>query len=145
MAYLGIGIANAATVSMIIQTIAYVILIAGFIFAKKKDFKIHKKTMIIATLLNFVSLFIVMLPSFYAVISGISFAAISSSSFIIILHHSVGLITLVLASLVILRGCRSIVKNTRLLMITIFTLWSISYFLGIYIYSMFYLPLVFIK
>jgi uncharacterized membrane protein YozB (DUF420 family) len=145
MAYLGISIANAAAISLIIQTIAYAILIAGFVFAKKKDFKIHKKTMTVATLLNFASLFIVMLPSFYSIVSGISLAAISSSSSIIIFHHSIGLITLVLASLVILRGCSSIVKNTRILMITIFTLWSISYFLGIYIYSMFYLPLVFIK
>ena len=140
MAYLGIGITNAAAISLILQTIAYIILLAGFIFAKKKDFKIHKKTMIIATLLNFASLFIVMLPSLYAIISGISFATISSISFIIIFHHSIGLITLVMASLVILRGCSSIVKNTRILMITIFTLWSLSYFLGIYIYSMFYLP-----
>lgn len=144
MAYLGIGIANAATVSLIIQTIAYGILIVGFIFAKKKDFKIHKKTMSVATLLNFASLFVVMLSSFYSIVSGVALT-ISSFSFVIIFHHSVGLITLVLASLVILRGCRSIVKNTRFLMITIFTLWSISYFLGIYIYSMFYLPLVFIK
>ena len=74
MAYLGIGITNAAAISLILQTIAYIILLAGFIFAKKKDFKIHKKTMIIATLLNFASLFIVMLPSLYAIISGISFA-----------------------------------------------------------------------
>lgn len=142
MVYLGIGINNLATISLILQTVAYAVLIAGFTFAKKKDFKIHKKTMIIATLLNFASLFIVMLPSLYAIISGISFATISSISFIIIFHHSIGLITLVLASLVILRGCSSIVKNTRILMIAIFTLWSIVYFLGIYIYVMFYLPVV---
>jgi uncharacterized membrane protein YozB (DUF420 family) len=142
MAYLGIGTTNAASISLIIQTITYVILIAGFIFAKKKDFKIHKKTMITATLLSFVSFFIVMLPSFYAVISGISLASISSIPFIIIFHHSIGLITLVLASLVILRGCTSVVKNTRILMVTIFSLWMITYFLGIYVYVMLYLPVV---
>jgi uncharacterized membrane protein YozB (DUF420 family) len=41
--YLGIDLMTAATISLTIQTIAYVILIAGFIFAKKKDFEIHKK------------------------------------------------------------------------------------------------------
>ena len=142
MAYLGIGIANAAVISLIIQTIAYVILIVGFTFAKKKNFKIHKRTMIIATLLNFISLFVVMLSSFYSIVSGISFAAINSFSLITIFHHSVGLITLVLAFLVVLRGCSSIVKNTRMLMIILFVLWSIAYFLGAYLYLSLYQPFI---
>jgi len=134
-----------ATASLILQTIAYVVLIVGFLSARKKNFKTHKRIMSIATLINFVSLFIVMLPIFYSLILGISFATINSTSSVIILHHSIGLITLVLASLVILKGCRSIIKNTRILMITIFSLWSIAFFLGIYIYAIFYLPVVFIK
>jgi uncharacterized membrane protein YozB (DUF420 family) len=142
MAYLGIGTTNVATISLIIQTVAYIVLIVGFTFARKKNFTVHKKIMSSATLLNFASLFVVMLPSFYAIVSGISLSTISPTSFLIIFHHSIGLITLLLASLVILRGCRSIVKNTRILMIVIFILWSIAYFLGIYVYIMLYLPVV---
>jgi uncharacterized membrane protein YozB (DUF420 family) len=141
--YLGIGIQTFASISLVLQTVAYLILVIGFVFAKKKNFQKHKKVMASATLLSFVSLIIVMLPSFYAIISGISLAAISSSSLLIIVHHSIGLITLVLASLVILKGCRSIMKDTRTLMITIFSLWSIAFFLGVFIYAMFYMPFVF--
>ena len=136
--FLGINIFTLATVSLFIQTIAYIVLVVGFIFAKKRNFQKHKMIMSSATLLNIVSLVLVMLPSFYSIVSGISFATISSTSSIIIFHHSIGLIVLVLALLVILRGCRSIIKNTRILMITIFTLWTITYFLGLFIYLTIY-------
>lgn len=138
--YLGFSIATVAAASLIVQTIAYLILILGYTIARKKRFQKHKKTMAAATLLNFVSLFLVMLPVFYSLVYGISLSTVSTTSLIVIVHHSIGLITLVLASIVILRGCTSIIKNTKILMITIFTLWSITYFLGIIVYLMFYTP-----
>jgi uncharacterized membrane protein YozB (DUF420 family) len=141
--YLGLDIKTVATISLVIQTLAYFVLLIGFAFAKKKNFQRHKRTMSVATLLNFVSLFVVMLPSLYSIISGISLATVSLNSLIIILHHSLGLITLIMASLAILRPCGSIVKNVKILMVTIFTLWSITYFLGVGVYLMLYLPIVF--
>lgn len=140
--YLGIGITTVATISLILQTIAYLVLIIGFTFARKKNFRRHKRVMSVATLINLTSLFIVMLPSFYSIVSGISFPSISSISLIMIVHHSLGLLSLVLASIVILRSCMSITKNRKILMLTIFSTWSLAYFLGIYVYLILYYPVI---
>ena len=140
-AYLGFDIGTVALANLTLQTIAYLILILGFVIAKKKRFQKHKKVMAAATLLNFISLFVVMLPVFYSLVYGISLPAISTTNTIVIIHHSIGLITLALASVVILKSC-ALIKNTKLLMLTIFTLWSITYLLGVAIYLTFYTSLL---
>lgn len=138
--YLGIDIATVATVNVLLQTAAYLLLIRGFLFARKKNFRRHKMIMSIATSLNFISLAVVMLPSFYSIVSKISLPEMNSFSSIVVLHHLIGLSALILASLVVLRSCGSIIKNTKLLMITIFTLWSVGYFMGLTVYYLLYFP-----
>ncbi len=133
--YLGLDIKTVAQISLFIQTFAYAMLLAGFIFAKKKDFRKHKRLMSVAFLFNMISLLVVMLPSFVSVASGL--AITTGSSLIVVVHHAIGLVALVLASIVILKSC-AIVKNTKALMLTIFSSWSISYFLGLYVYFMLY-------
>jgi uncharacterized membrane protein YozB (DUF420 family) len=140
-AYLGFDIGTVALANLTLQTIVYFILILGYAIARKKRFQKHKKIMAAATLLNFISLFVVMLPVFYSFVYGISLPTINSTNTLVIVHHSIGLITLALASVVILKSC-SLIKNTKLLMLTIFTLWSITYLLGVVIYLMFYTSLL---
>jgi len=139
-AYLGLDLLTVVKINVIIQTIAYLFLIVGFNFARKKNFNKHKIMMVIATLLIFVSLAIVMLPSFYSIVSGIPIATINFFTSIIIFHHSLGVITLIMAALVLLRPCVWIEKfwKRRYYMIVLFIFWSITYFLGIFIYYSLY-------
>ena len=134
-----------ALLNLILQTIAYIILIAGFRFARRGDFKKHGTLMAIATLLTFISLISVMLPVFYSIASGIPSAGIDTLNLITIIHHSLGMISFVMAIVAIasLRPCGSIMGNkkfggVRRYMRSLFILWSISYFTGVIIYLMFY-------
>lgn len=143
--YLGLNLVTAVTINLILQTIAYIILIMGFRFARKNDFHKHGLLMGSATLLNFISLFFVMLLSFYSIISKFSF---DLSNSIVILHHSLGALTLIMAIIAILslRPCGTVrgnkkLGNVRIFMISLFTLWSITYFFGIIIYLTFYTSL----
>jgi uncharacterized membrane protein YozB (DUF420 family) len=144
--YLGINIATIAAINIALQTIAYFILIVGYRFARKNNFSRHGIMQITATSLIFISLIIVMLPSFYSVVS--EFKQITLNPLIIILHHSFGAITLAMSvvAIVTLRPCGSIrgnqkLGNVRKFMITLFTFWSITYFLGIIVYLMLYTSL----
>jgi uncharacterized membrane protein YozB (DUF420 family) len=141
--YLGLDVITIAILNLVLQTVAYFILIIGFRFARKNNFRKHGIMMSTAILLNFISLFIVMLSSFYSVISALK--QIELNPLIIILHHSFGVITLVMAiiAIITLRPCGSIrgnqkLGNVRKFMITLFTFWSITYFLGIIVYLMLY-------
>jgi uncharacterized membrane protein YozB (DUF420 family) len=142
--YLGLSITTVATINLILQTIAYIILLMGFRFARKNNFSKHGIMMGTATLLIFISLAVVMLASFYSIISAFSFNLYSS---MIILHHSLGLVTLIMAIVAILylrpcgtkRGNQKL-GNVRKYMITLITLWSITYFFGIFVYLILYSP-----
>jgi len=101
--YLGLDLFTVGRISTIVQTIAYFLLILGFNFARKKNFTRHKNFMTIATALSFISLVVVMIPSFSSIISGISLSTLNSLSSITILHHSLGVLALVMAALVILK------------------------------------------
>jgi uncharacterized membrane protein YozB (DUF420 family) len=124
--YLGLNIATIAAINIILQTIAYFILIVGYRFARKNNFSRHGIMQITATSLIFISLIIVMLSSFYSVVS--EFKQITLNPLIIILHHSFGAITLAMSvvAIVTLRPCGSIRENQKLgnvrkFMITLFT------------------------
>ena len=143
--YLGLDIATIAMINITLQTISYFILLMGFRFAKKSNFRKHGIMMSTATLLMFISMLIVMLPSFYSIISRFS---LDLNTFMIVLHHTLGAIALIMAIIVnlTLRPCGSIMGNkklgnVRIFMISLFTLWSITYFLGIIIYLRLYFAL----
>jgi len=136
-----------ATINIIIQTIAYILVLIGFSFARKGNFKKHGILMMAATLLIFVSLFLIMISVFLSTVEGILiFDPISS---LIFLHHSVGLITIIMAlvAIAILRPCGSIkgkqkFGGVRRYMIIMLTLWSITYFLGLIIHFILYYSLL---
>lgn len=143
--YLGLGIATVATISLSIQTIAYALLLTGFVFARKKSFQRHGRLMTAATALNFVSLAVVMLPSFYSIVSSVSFTGISSIQSIIILHHSLGVVALAMAAIVVLKSCQWLgekigdrIGRLRNYMIPLLIIWSSAYFLGLFVYLMLY-------
>jgi uncharacterized membrane protein YozB (DUF420 family) len=151
MAGYGIDLFTLATIDDVIETIAYVLVLLGFYFARKNNFKRHGILTMTATLLVFVSLFLVMLSVFYYTISGISLSNIDLISSIIILHHSLGLITIVmsLVSISTLRPCGSIMGNqkfggVRRYMLTLITIWSITYFLGLIIHLILYYSLSYV-
>ena len=141
--YFGLDLLTSVKINMVLQTAAYLLLLAGCYFARKKIFSKHKIIMTTATVLIIASLAIVMLPSFYSVVSGISPATISSINsltLLIIFHHSLGLIALVMALLVTVRSCYKIdtLWNRRKHMLVLFTIWSVAYFLGVVIYFLLY-------
>lgn len=140
-----------ATINIVIQTAAYLMVLVGFSFARKRNFKNHGILMMTATLLIFVSLFLVMWSVFYSTLSGISFQNVDIISSIIILHHTLGLITIVMALIAIatLRPCGSVMGNQRFggvrrFMISLITLWSITYFLGLIIHIILYYSLLYL-
>ena len=144
-AYLGVDIYTIATIDILIQTIAYLILIMGFLFARKQNFRRHGLFMGIATLLVFMSLFVVMLPAFYSLVSGISTERMQLPISISVIHHILGVTSLAMAvvAIVVLRPCGSVRGNKKLgnvlkYMRLLLTFWSITYFLGIVVYLMFY-------
>jgi uncharacterized membrane protein YozB (DUF420 family) len=140
--YLGLNVSTIAILNLILQTIAYFILLIGFRFARKNNFRKHGMMMGTAILLNLVSLAVVMLPAFYSIITATSFNLKNS---ITILHHSLGLITFIMAivAIAVLRPCGTIMGNKKLgnvktFMVILFIIWSITYFFGIIIYLRLY-------
>ncbi|OGI12433.1 hypothetical protein A3K64_04265 [Candidatus Micrarchaeota archaeon RBG_16_36_9] len=101
--------------------------------------------MVTATLIVIISLFLIMFSVFYSTIIGFSFSNIDLISSLIILHHTFGAITILMAIIAIatLRPCGSKIGNERFggvrrYMISLIIIWSITYFLGLVIHFLLY-------
>jgi len=141
--FLGIDILTIARLDITLQTVAYALLLTGFYFAfVKKDYTRHKKLMTSATLIAVALLVVVMLPAFLSVLSQPSAGGFMPTALldVIIVHHGIGLVTIALAVITTLYSCdwANAFVDKKIYMLTLFSLWTLTYLLGIYIYFVLY-------
>lgn len=128
-----------ADINLALQVIILAILFVGLAYKRKGKFALHGGAMLAAVVLNAVSFFLVMLPSFYAQ----DFSALSPSIGIIApVHGILGGIAEVLGVFLVVawglqRNVQSCVKRKTLMRITI-SLWIVAFVLGVVLYAALY-------
>jgi len=141
--FLGLDILTIARLDLALQTVAYALLLVGFYFAfVRKDFTRHKKIMTSVTTVAVVLIVIVMLPAFLSALSQALAGGLLSSfpSDIIIFHHAIGLVTIALALVTTLYSCdwANAFVDKKNYMLTLFSLWTLTFLIGIYVYFVLY-------
>lgn len=129
MGFLGTTASSFADISLIAETLGFLLLLAGVVYIKKKDFRGHDKTARIAVILAGISF----TWMFYSLVSNFN-AFISTIGLLIIAHTISGIIALLGGVLFVLNE----VKKTKTSMLIIMILWTVAAGLGIVLYS-FYL------
>jgi uncharacterized membrane protein YozB (DUF420 family) len=139
-----LDVASLAWINISAQTIGYAFLALGFTFARRREFDWHKKYMKIAAALNYASLFMIMLPAFYSFFSQASVSGTLVPSSILLAHALVGTSALAMATLVIFKSCEWVGKKVALrgYMITMFSLWTAAYAIGIAVFLVFHTSIV---
>ncbi len=134
MSILGTRAGLMADLAIIIQTAAFIILISGVIYIKKKDYQRHFKLADIAVffaILSFLWMGYSLMNNFQALISNIS----ASRNLIAVIHIITGLIVLLTGIFFVAnRYIKKIRNNMRM----VFTLWAFALFLGFLLYIMYY-------
>jgi uncharacterized membrane protein YozB (DUF420 family) len=136
----GLGLATIAALNLAVQTTAYVILIFGFLQARKKAFDTHRKVMMAAVSLLALSLILVMGPSFYSIITNLPLPRIGLAPTVTIIHSIFGTTALSMAVVALVKTCYWVGTKVTLrkYMITMFSAWTTAYTIGIIVYLMFY-------
>jgi uncharacterized membrane protein YozB (DUF420 family) len=141
MSILGTEAGLISDLNLLLQIVIIIILFAGFFYTKRKiRYDVHGKIMGIAVFLNLLSLIFVMVPG---TVGGLSSLASRITQPVILLtffHKVLGGLAEILGIIfiIILRPCGSkLIKNTRYLMITTFTLWIMAFLLGAIAYIIF--------
>ncbi len=124
-----------ADINLIVQTAAFVILIVSVMHAKKKNFQSHFKTADIAAFFLAIS-FLWMGYSFLKNISVLILQLTATGSLLAIAHVAFGIPALfAVLSFVFSR----FIKKTLIPMRMTFLLWILAFFLGIVMYTIYYL------
>ncbi|MEM3403848.1 MAG: hypothetical protein QXJ17_04890 [Nitrososphaeria archaeon] len=121
------------TKNMTVQIILALAILFGALLAVKKKFKQHHNLLVIATLVNGISILVAMIPSTQSIIT----QAINNLNTVILLsiiHMMIGIFTTVLAIAVILKKSMKRKKWMRIL----FTSWMVSFVLGAMVYLIIY-------
>jgi len=116
----------------------------GAAAAWKRLYPGHCRLLAVAVVLNFVSVLLVMVPSFLVFAQALTLAGLRSQTVLLMITHGVlGTVSLGLAVLVVLRMSRVIrslpgIKNMKRFMRTALLLWLLTMLLGVLIYRTFY-------
>ncbi len=143
MSLLGDPFALAATASLVIQIIVLVVLLYGYSLKRRNKFRQHGTTMLAAVVLHAISIFAVMVPSFFSGFS--SPEAFDFTSILVItalIHVPLGIIAFVLGLWIVaswhlqtdLKPC----FKKKLVMRSTIIIWIIALLLGVYLYLLFY-------
>jgi uncharacterized membrane protein YozB (DUF420 family) len=134
-----------STMTLVIQLIVFVLLIAGYTLKRRKSFRRHGFLMVSAVFLHLISVLIIMVPSFEVIaftVTGLSGTVVALS----IVHGVFGLTALVLgiwisASWRFRQGLQYCAPKKRLMLVT-FAVWTIAILFGIMLYFILYMPLM---
>ena len=132
-----------ADLNLLLHLAILIFIITGFTFARRKKFEIHEKWMFSAIILVAVSFFAWMAPSYIGNFHVIVSEFYSPGAIITNMHVAFGATTGTLALYIVLMMKfdlpeRFTVKRVRRLMRTTFTLWWISFILGLSFYLWYY-------
>lgn len=127
MGFLGTEAILFADMTLIAQTAGFLILLLGWIYAKRKNFLKHDKTSKASVLLGGIS-FIWM---GYSLVSNLlSFVSTTLVGLLIFFHTITGLIALFMGLFLVLGE----IKKTRVSMVIVFSSWTAAMFLGVTLY-----------
>ncbi len=134
MSILGTQAGLMADLAIIVQTIAFIILVSGVVYIKKKNYQRHVQLADVAVflgVLSFLWMGFSLISNFQILISNIS----ASENLITIIHAITGLIVLITGiSFATNRYIKKIRNNMRM----VFLLWAFALFLGFILYIMYY-------
>lgn len=123
-------------VTLAIQMVILILLLAGFRFGRKKtadSLRRHGLLMKVMVLLNTMTLLLVMTPSF-AIEFELVLAEAEAGIPLILIHHSFGLIAEVLGIVLAFRKF----GNVRLWMRATFIVWLVALLLGLAVYTVYW-------
>ena len=139
----GTGTLIQTDINVIMQVVMLIIIIVSLVYKNRRKFKIHGELMGIAVILNLISLFAVMLPSFNKNYEYFTTATSELGVQTIWIHAILGAIALILGIFLVaawaLRPANvaACSRRKRIMDITIL-LWVISLMFGISSYVVFY-------
>ena len=135
MSILGTPAGIFADLTLILQTIAFIILIIGVLYVKKKKFSNHYKIADIAVFLGILS-FLWMGFSFINNFKSIIYNITALTSLVVMIHILAGLLALITGIFFVFNRFIRKVRNT---MRITFLLWMATLLLGILLYALFYI------
>lgn len=134
-----------AQANFIFQILILFTLLLSLVLKTRKKMYLHGSTMLIAFILNTVSIMLVMVPSLYVKSEPISKVPFQTFSIVVLTHVGLGVIAEVLAFWLIvswrLRPPQHCVRKGRLMRVTILT-WLVALFMGILLYLYLYTSLI---
>ncbi len=135
MSILGTPAGIFADLTLILQTIAFIILIIGVLYVKKKKFSNHYKIADIVVFLCILS-FLWMGFSFINNFKSIIYNITALISLVVMIHILAGLLALITGIFFVFNRFIRKVRNT---MRITFLLWMATLLLGILLYALFYI------
>ena len=134
-----------ATLSLLVQVIALVLLTAGYVLKRRTKFRQHGLLMFSAVVLHAILAFAVMVPSFTIIAftqTNLSLLIVST----VMVHTAFGIISLVLGIWIVgswrLRASLAYCAPKKSIMRITFILWVIAILIGIIMYFSLYMPLM---
>ncbi len=129
--------------NLVFQTIILVVIFASLLLKNRRKFFLHGSTMMIAVILNALSLIMVMGPSLLDLRQSVINRPISTISLATLTHVSLGTLAEILGVWVILSwrlrsSIQHCVRKKKMMQVT-FALWLIAMFSGILLYVSLYI------
>jgi len=127
------------------QLLIFILAILGVVLVLRRSLIKHCRLLNLAIILNLVSVFVVMVPSFLQFTSALTLAGLRSLEVLIMVTHgAVGTVALILSVIVILRMTNRVPALVRIapaksLMRVTFLLWLLSLLMGLMIYRSIYI------
>ena len=135
MSYPGTSASFFANLTLMVQIVAFIILLFGVVHAKKKDFLKHFKTADIAVIFSILA-FLWMSYRFFINFSAMMLNITSQNSLILIVHVVAGLLALSGGIAFVLN---KFIKKTLIPMRMVFLAWTMALLLGIGLYATYYM------
>ena len=127
------------------QLLIFILAILGVILILRRSLIKHCRLLNLAIILNLISVFVVMVPSFFQFTRALTLAGLRSLEVLIMVTHgAVGTVALILSAIVILRMTNRVPALVRIapaksLMRVTFLLWLLSLLMGLMIYRSIYI------
>jgi uncharacterized membrane protein YozB (DUF420 family) len=124
-----------STIDVMLEILILSIVLMGWKLGRTKAYNNiikHRDSMTIATAINSLSIFIVMMPSFYSFLFDPNLELLKMSSIVFLLHGTLGVFAMVFSFRFIVVGIR--LKNLRRWMRITLAFWIVTLLLGILSY-----------
>lgn len=137
-----------ATTTLAIQIAVFVLLIVGYQFKRQLQYRKHGTVMTSAVIVHAISIFVVMIPSFSAVVSP-TFLLPEPHQLVYgagIIHAAAGVLAFLLGLWLVVawrfeRNVKRCLRRKKVMWITL-GLWLLALVLGIVLFAVFYSPML---